>query len=80
MNPTQNIIDLQETIQTVGWKLYQNEVISIYKLADNYLHRAETPIEELRYWQGMCEGVQKTLNTPQSLIQMWEREVKKKEK
>jgi len=72
----QDLIDLQETFQSVGWKIYQGELIKAIKYADNHLHRKETPIEDLRYWQGQYDGVYKILNIPQDLIQKGEKILK----
>jgi len=39
----QDLIDLQETFQSVGWKIYQGELIKAIKYADNHLHRKKLP-------------------------------------
>ena len=76
---TQNLIDIQETIQSSGWKIYQDEVINTLKFADNHLHRKETTSEDLRYWQGFYDGVQKVFYTPQSLIRQGEKALSENE-
>lgn len=59
----QQLIDLQETFNSYGWKLYQQELEKEFRKADVEFHRANT-LDEFKTTQGYYNAIQKVFKIP----------------
>lgn len=67
-NLQREIISIQETLDSYGWKLYQQELEKEFKKADTEVHRAEKT-EEFWKSQGYYSMLLRILKIPETMIE-----------
>jgi hypothetical protein len=69
----ENLNYVQEILETPGWKIYQNKTKDVADFVINCLCRKETSLEDIRYYQGLYDGIKRALKILPNLVQEWKK-------